>query len=498
MHLNLDPDTDQIAELGGLAERLPLFADQVGSRLERLIPGPGGRAAVYERDLQPWFGGEAALAILPSGGGAAEQVVLLEVSDPEGASGFADAIAPGAPASSEYRGVEIATDERGVSTAQTDGFLLIGSQRAVRTLLDTATAAEGSTALSDNRAAELARERLPEHRFLEVWLSAAGAAELLGGGGGGGLGSLAPFVSPGSTEGAAIALAADGAETLELAVRSRLDPERESASPGFFSAFPAFDQSLAERLPEDSLAYLGFARPGQTVRALVGQAAAQAPGIAAGFEDLVETLRRSEEIDLEQELLPALGEEAAIAIEPSKGAPFLEFVASGVNEARARAALARLQGPLADAVNPGSDLQAPVFGASEVAGVEVSSLRLSPALEVAYAVFDGLAVIATNPLGIERLAEGEGGLADSDRFERAVEDLSDDVSLLAFLDLDALIAQGFRIGLAQVPAFNTFADELRSLDAFALSVSSDEDLLSTDARLLISASAEGLTSRAND
>ena len=56
--------------------------------------------------------------------------------------------------------------------------------------------------------------------------------------------------------------------------------------------------------------------------------------------------------------------------------------------------------------------------------------------------------------------------------------------MLAYFDLRQLLDQGFEIGLAQVPAFNTFADEFRSLDALGLAVHSDGDLLETDARLV--------------
>jgi hypothetical protein len=59
------------------------------------------------------------------------------------------------------------------------------------------------------------------------------------------------------------------------------------------------------------------------------------------------------------------------------------------------------------------------------------------------------------------------------------------VSMLAFLDLRALLAEGFEIGLAQVPAFNAFVDDFRSLEALGLAVTTGEDLLSTDARLLL-------------
>jgi hypothetical protein len=491
-HVNADPATQQYEELVGAADTVSGFGQQIVLRALALIPGPGGAPPEYERDIEPWFGGEAAIAIVPGPARSTEQVALLEVSDREGAAGYAEAVAAGLPQPEDYRGVELTTDQRDVATAQVGGFLVIGSRSGVRAVIDTATGARGASSLADDTLASEVRDELPDHRFFEAWLSRAGAGELVARSTGT-LGSLAPFVSPGSTQGAALAVFA-GEDELGLAVRSDLDPEREKTSPGFFAAFPGFEPDLTERLGGDALAYLGFGDPGGTVRELLGQAAAEAPGIASGFDDLVDALRREDDVDVEKELLPALGDEGAFAIEPADQLPFLEFVSQGVDEEAAKQALASLQKPLADSVDQASGLQAPGFSDEEIDGVEAHSLRVSPAIELTYAIFDGLVAIATDPAGIERLVEGEGGLDEADGFEEATEGFEDEVSLLAYFDLRRLIEEGFEIGLAQVPAFNTFSADFRSLDALGLSVRNSEDSLDTDARLLLGQ----VTSRGHD
>jgi hypothetical protein len=497
LHANVDPDSEQFAVLREVASTVPLFSQQIAGRALALIPGPEGGAPDFLSDLEPWFGGELGVAVLAESGEVADQVLLVEVDDTEGATSYAEAIASGRSETEEYEGVELSVDGRGVATAQVEGFLAVGAADGVRAVIDTATEANGTTPLADNSTAEEVRDELPDHRFAEAWISSDGAERLVAGSDDL-LGSLSPLLSPGTTEGAAVSLsAATGA--IELAVRSALDPEREEAAPSFFSAFPKFEPSLPEELSTEALAYVGFGDPETTVSELLAQAAADAPGIVAGFEGLVGELRRDGEIDLERELLPALGDEAAFAIEPAPeggdapsaaALPYLEFVADGVNEDRAARALAALQGPLAETVDPGG-LQVPVFGETEVDGVEVRSLRVSPVIEIAYAVFDELAVVATDPAGIEQLATGDGGLDGSEDFERATEDFPDEVSLLAYLDLRTLLAEGFEIGLAQVPAFNTFAGEFRRLDSLALAVSGSDELLATDARVVIEAPERG-------
>jgi hypothetical protein len=247
--------------------------------------------------------------------------------------------------------------------------------------------------------------------------------------------------------------------------------------------------ALPERLAPDSLGYVGIGEPASTVRALLTQATAEAPGIVAGFEDLVRNLRREGEVDIERGLLDSLGGEAGFVLARRSGAPgpalpFLEFVADDVDEDAARRALAALQAPLIDAVG-GRDVQAPVFGQQQIGDVQARSLRISPTVELTYAIFDGLVAIATDPAGIEQLVEGDGALDTSELYERAIDGFEDEVSLLAFLDLAGLVELGEQLGLAEDPVYAPFAGEFRRLEALALAVTDDDELLSTDARLLL-------------
>jgi hypothetical protein len=486
LHVNLDPDTDQYELAADIAGRVPTFSGQITARALSQLPGDIGGRLDFEREVRPWFGGEVAVAVI---GGAlrAQEVELLEVSDGEGATEFADAISAGAPETADYRGVELTVDGRGLATAQVEGFLAIGPRDGVQAVIDAATGTEETESLADEETAVELRDDLPEHRFADAYVSEDGVADLIARNRGT-LGTLTPLLAPGATRGASAALAAT-TEGLEVSVRSALDPERAASSPGFFAAFPAFEPGLAERLAADSLGYVGIGAPRTTVRSLLAQAAAQAPEIAAGFEDLVRSLRREDEADIEGELLDALGGEAAFALgrrlaDPGPAIPFLEFVADDVDEEDARRALASLQVPLIEALGAGN-LQAPVFGQQQIGDVEARSLGISPTVELTYAVFDGIAAIATDPAGIEQLVSGEGGLDQAELYERATEDFEDEVSLIAYLDLGGLVDLGEQLGLAEDPVYATFAAEFRRLEALGLAVTSDDELLSTDARLLL-------------
>jgi hypothetical protein len=491
LHTNLDPDTDQYEAAADLLAKLPLIGRLAVDRGRSLIPSADGELD-FDQDVRPWFGGEAAIAVIAGAGLIGERVDLLEVEDSEGAAEYARSLAVGQVQTSDYEGTEVSVDQKDVATAEVDGFLVIGTEDGVEAVIATATGADGAESLADDTTATEVRDELPDQRVAEAWVSADGVDELIAGDRGT-LGTLTPLVAPGATRGVAASLSASD-DGFEIAVRSALDPDLEQTSPSFFDAFPSFEPDLPEKLQAQTLAYLGIGPPKETVGELLTQASAQAPGIAAGFEHLVNRLQRSGDVDIEGDLLEALGDQAAFTLEPapeSGGAvgagalPYLQFVADGVDEDGAREALAGLQGPLADAVDAGDELQAPVFEQEEVSGVETNSLRVSPTVQVTYAVFDELVAIATDPAGVADLIDGDGGLDESELYERATGDFPDEVSALAYLDLDALVAIGEQAGLAEDPRYATFAGDIRRLDAVGFAVSTDDDTLATDLRLLI-------------
>jgi hypothetical protein len=499
LHANLDPDTDEYRDAADLIANLPVLGGLAVDQGAGLIPSPGGTRLNFDDDIRPWFGGEAAIVVLPGTGLIPERVDLLEVEDSQAAADYTQSLAVGAVETSDYEGIEVSVDQKDVATAEVNGFLAVGTEDGVQAVIATATGADGAESLADDDAADEIRDELPDHRVAEAWLSADGAERLIAADRGT-LGTLTPLVAPGSTRGVAASLSASGDE-VELAVRSSLDPEREETSPSFFAAFPSFEPDLPEKLQPQTLAYLGIGPPTETVGDLLAQAGAEAPGIAAGFEDLVDKLRHRGDIDLQGDLLDGLGDQAAFTLEPAPQSdtealggetlPFLQFVADGVDEDATREALAALQGPLADATTSGDELQAPVFGQEEVDGVETNSLRVSPTVNLTYAVFDGLAAIATDPAGVRDLIEGEDGLDESGLFEDATDDFPDEVSMIAFLNLGDLVAIGEQAGLAEDPRYATFAGDIRRLDGLGLAVSDSDDVLSTDLRLLVSDQDEG-------
>ena len=242
---------------------------------------------------RPWFGGEAAVAVLAGAAATPERVDLLEVGDGDGAAGYADSLAVGDAQTSEYEGVELSADRSGVATAQVEGFLVIGTEDGVRAVIATAT--------GRRRGPDAARRR----RCRQGGPRPAARRPLCRGVGLGGRCRLPARARP---RRARLAQPADlpgldprrrgRAERLRRRPRARRplrpstpsDPIRPPASsPPSRPSIP----SCPTDLPAGTLAYLGIGAPADTVTALLDQASTQAPGIAAGFRGLVDQVRRT-------------------------------------------------------------------------------------------------------------------------------------------------------------------------------------------------------------
>jgi hypothetical protein len=482
VHVVTARSAEQYEQAEALAERFPTVIQQVVDRL----PTPRGASFDYQRDVAPWLGGEAALALVPAGGGKPRTTVLLEVADERGASRFVERIAGRDPETESHDGVEVRLARGGVAVAVVGGFVVAGPEAQVRRVIDTEA---GGHPLGDSESANEVLDALPELRLAELYVSEDGADELLAPGSP--LGSLEAFVNAEATVGAGAAVVAKD-DALELEIHSALDPERAENAPGFFAAFPSFEPALAGELSEGALSYLALGDPERSIADLLGQATAEAPAIAAGFEDVVKRVRKAGGVNLERQVLPLLTSQAAVAVEPTRaggaaiaGVPFVSLIVDDVDEERARRALAELQVPIAKALDPSTSLQAPVFKQEEIDGVEARSLRISPAVELTYAIVDGRLVISTDPEGVRRVAGGDGSLDDSDRFEDATEGLPDDVSALLYLNLGGLLGLAEQAGLGEDPAYALFAEEFRKLEGLGLAVRSGEDEIDTTIRVSV-------------
>ena len=350
-HADIDAESDQYGEASAFGARIPLLSRLAISGLSSELARTD-----FEADIRPWAGGEVAIAVLP-GPRRLQRVLLVEAADADGARSFADGILGPRAASAKVGGTELSTGARGLAAGIVDGFLALGEEDAVRDLIEAGP--EGSS-LGDSDAVEEVLDELPDERLAYAYLSGEGARALFADPA---LSQFAAFVDPGASAGVGVALSVSD-DVLSLESRSVLDPERSQASPGFFSALPPFEPELPADVGSEALAYLGLGEPGTSIDALLGQAAADAPDLLTAAERFERDLSRDSGVDVREEILPLLGSEVAISLQPRSaegeavapgtlapsGVPYVSLIADGVDAERAARALAGLQTPVAKAL----------------------------------------------------------------------------------------------------------------------------------------------------
>jgi hypothetical protein len=166
-----------------------------------------------------------------------------------------------------------------------------------------------------------------------------------------------------------------------------------------------------------------------------------------------------------------------VAITPTASlAPALTVITRTRDEASARAQLAQLEVPLsqlfpAPSSGPG---QAPLLGDTQVDGITVHHLSLTPGLQLNYAVFNGLAVLSTSRDGIALVASHQRSLAQDASFKATTGDRPDRVTSLLFLDFSQLLSLGEQIGLTGTARLRALLPDLQKIRAVGLSSTSGE------------------------
>jgi Protein of unknown function (DUF3352) len=467
LHIDLDRESDQVRTAEAVAGRLPHFEAIEQGIFSSLGIAPG---VDLRRDIGPWLGDEAAIAEV--GGRRPQLLALLAIADREAEQAFLAQLGPGQAGRVDGKHAGLRVLRNGLAFAELHGFLALGSESAVRAAI--ATGQDRLRALSDSDQAAAMRDSLPDERLADLYISSRGIQRLLVGQGGL-VSQLDTFTDFGASRGIAAALVAHD-DGLELRVDSALDPGKAKASPSFFSAFPSFHPSLAGSFPADTLLYVDIGDPAHTVRALLRQARTAAPGLVAAFDRFRRKLRRSG-VDIFKDVLPVLGGEAALGVAQGPAGLYLTLVFKDVDEDRAREQMARLQAPLIAALKPARTGQAPSFGAKRLGDTVVRIVRLTPAVDLAYAIFDGKLAVSTSLAGVREAVQGSGGIGAGDSFQTATSAASGGVSALVFLNLEALVRSVKPLGLEQI--VGGFSADIARLKALGLTVNSDDEDLKT-------------------
>jgi hypothetical protein len=469
LNVSTDSDRDGVKQAVALGGKLPAFR-AVRSTIERRLGSRQGPIN-FAREVRPWLGDEAALAVLPTSGTVSESEIVLDVRDRSKAESFIKRSAGGS-STTEYRGVQIHRYGT-VATAFVSGDLVIAAEPVIHGAIDRSKGRGDS--LAKTKLFQGAYDGLPAGRVIDVFISRDGVHRLLAPAGGV-LGLAGTVVDQPALEAVGASVTASGGKA-ELKVHTALDQALAKATP---ATFKPFSPQLLSDVPSGALVYLGLAgldRAAGRLLALAGASGVNGAGLAQLTARARATLERRTGVDLDRDVLSVLREEAALFVLPAVPAPTLAVVAKTPDEKRIREALAKLQLPLARLFAPPSTGagQAPTFQDRDIGGVDAFQLRLTPTVELDYAVFDGKLVIATSLAGIRRIKEHKQSLTDDAAFQSVLSSRPSTVTSLVFLDFGQLLSLSERTGLGQDPAYLAVRDDLHRVRAVGVATSAGKD-----------------------
>ena len=437
--LSTDPDDPAARDLARLAPKLPGYARLRGEALRAISPAPG--AFDVQRDVRPWLGDEAAVALVDLGGGQFGSLVIAQVRNRPRAEALLQRVAGARPAARYSKTVIRRFGDN--AAAFVEGYLVAGPELAVQRSID---ASRGDTpALADAKAFEraVAGARRPALFYLS-------ARRLRSVPDDGMWGAIAALLDRPGLQGLG-ATAAPDERGLRVHVRS-VGGRRAGRGSG---------AALAARVPAGAIAML--AAP--DAAALL--AAAEKAAGAGAAESVRTMLTEQAALDLDRDLLGALKGGFAAWLSPGAAAPVIGFAARTDDPKALRETLARLQNPVARAL--AEDPEAPpVFSTRAVAGTDTFSLRASDGFAPTYAVAGDTVVAGTAPEAVEAfLTKGRPRLEDSRSFRSAIPLVPPRTESLGFFDVRQLLALGEQTGLT--------AEDLRPVHAASAVIQREED-----------------------
>jgi hypothetical protein len=405
------------------------------------------------RDVRPWLGDAAGIALVPSRSGTSP-LVIADVRDREAAQAALRRL--GARPAGRADGAALSSTRRGL-VALTDAHLIAGPPAAVR------AAAARAAGRGPGLDGVPAYERAAGDGQIAFYAPASALARLLGSGSPLVRAGAALLSGPGDQAVAGTAEAQDGG----LRVHARI--LRRDGTPAPATVAP----TLLGRVPAGAAAAVLLPGGGA-----LGPLAERLGG-AALLDGVRGVLRGEAGLDLDRELLGPL-RESLLSVQAFNDVPVITLAARSSAPASTREALARAQGPLTQRLTGGGgsafrDLDGGAF-----------SLPVTPALQPSYAVDGDTLVASTAQPGLDQRRVAARGIAQTPALRTVRGDGPESVQALGYLDLRQLIGLGERTGLATGSGFQALRGDLGPvLSAAGVATQDPNHPTDTDAELYL-------------
>ncbi|MGZ4185255.1 MAG: DUF3352 domain-containing protein [Solirubrobacteraceae bacterium] len=481
VHLSTDQGRPQVTQATALDRRLPGFYSLSSSVVDRVDAILGGGAALnYARDVRPWIGKEAALALLDTTSATADSLIVLDVRDRSRAQALLRRA--GATAAGTYRGIAIEGYPTGTEFAFVKHYLVLGQDASVRAAIDVAT--NSAPSLAGTPAYDEAAAGEPADRVLDAYVSAAGVRRVLASATGA-LGALGALLSQPALTATTISVSpASGG--LRVWVHGALSAGLEKLT----GRPEQFAPKLPDLLPTGSMLLLDAARLDTAAPRLLN--ALGSLGIAGRVQPLLSRLGSAltaQGVHLDN-VLALLHGEAAVALIPSAAGagPAPAIIARVPNQAQARQTLANLEVPLqqlfpAPGSGPGQEAE---WNDEQVGAITVHELGVAPGLQLGYAVFDGLAVVSTSADAIGAIARHGRPISGEAAYRTAVGEQAKRETSLVFLDFSQLLSLAEQTGFTHGARVGAIGPDLSRIHAVGLTSAAGENDTTAELFLQIS------------
>lgn len=428
--LNTDFEGGQWTAVNELAAHFPDGENFVPRFLEE-IEAEGGGDFDLEQDLEPALGPEFALVVLEVPSNLEEEPEFVGLTQPDDPAAFERVAAEG--------------DEPAVTRQVGDWHVIADDEAAI----DTYVAALDEGSLADSETFESAMEDLDDEALVRLYVAGESFATLLEG-------------DPSfETLNAGAAADAFGMTLRAEDEGARFDGRvvlAEDAEESGFSTDP-FEPSLPDEVPGDVLAFFSFGDLEEAIsgyRDLLAEANPEIESQLGMAEGLLG-------VSLEEDIAPLFADEGALYVRPGGLVPEITLVTRVDDEEQAVGTLDQLVEGAAAFGAPVGEPQR-----TDVDGVEVRELPVSPQVSIFYAAFDGLLVVTSSREGIADLRGDNARLADDDAFREATDraGLPDETEGFGYVDLgDALpLFLGYAaLGEPAVGEAQEYLDPLESL-----------------------------------
>ena len=446
VHTRVEPSSSQWQRAGEIVRRLPALRRLRDRALDSL--SRERRRLNFETQVRPWIGDEAAVALLPAGR-RATSLILVQVADERLARRFL--AGAGRSTRERHRGIEVRVYGN-LAAAFVGQFMAIGSPANVRAAIDARRRGSLSRVDLFRRAVD---QLEVEDRLAYAYVPARGFSQVLQGQDGL-VGQIRSLVQVPGLRAAAAAVRAEGnGVRLDLAT---LAPERVPAK--------RYRPTLTEEVPSATMAFVGAAGIEgvlDQLERLSGEGGSALPG-------LIQRLRRQLGGDGERALLravaPLAGREAALFATPPVNVPVVTLVVADTSAQEAGDVLVALQPVISQLLENPAGGQVPAIIPRRIAGVEATTLSISPGLALTYAAFEDKLVVSTSPDGIRQLRMAGDSLADNASFAPGgLRKSLDRASSVVFLDLRRLSALVERAGLAATRGYRAIKSDIARIGA---------------------------------